>query len=175
MDISQVVGFSKFLLTVAVSWAILRIARPIRHRWLRISIRTIVSLLFVCSVILVFFLLIVQAGCTKSAPPIYAPDGRHVAILHYALQGALGDDYAIVDLRRRWTPWAENVYRGLGAWDFKHERASEPEVRWIDSSHLLIRFVDDRIGNEGRGGRATCLSQAGAVQIVCEPVMATGQ
>src|SRR5450432_1531724 len=103
MDISEVVAFSKFLLPLAGSWAILRIAKLVQYRWLRISIKAIASLFFGCSVILVLFLLMVEAGCTKSAPPIYSPDGRHVAILHYVLQGSLGDDYAIVDLRPRWT------------------------------------------------------------------------
>jgi len=74
----------------------------------------------------------------------------------------------VVDLRARWAPWAENVYRGLGSWDFKHGKPFDPEVRWIDNSHLSIRFLDNRTGKEGRGGPPRCLTRVGAVQIVCE-------
>jgi hypothetical protein len=42
---------------------------------------------------ILFGLLIVQAGCTRRPPPHYSPDRRHLAVISYALQGALGDDY----------------------------------------------------------------------------------
>lgn len=125
----------------------------VHWRWVRCSINAIASVGFACSVMLVLLMLMIQAGCSKSAPPILSPDGRHVAILHFALQGALADDYAIVDLRARWMPWPENVYRGLGSWDFKHDKPFDPEVRWIDNSHLSIRFLDDVPARKGGAAR----------------------
>jgi hypothetical protein len=168
MDISEAVAFSKFLLPLAVSWMIYRIAKRVRHRGLRISIKTIVSVFFGCSAVLVLLLLLVQAGCSRRVPPIYSPDGRHVALLRYALQGALGDDYATVDLRSRWIPWAETVYSGVGSWDFKNTKPLDPEVRWLDGAHLLIRYYDNGSGEEGRGAPVTCKNRIGDVQIICE-------
>jgi hypothetical protein len=170
MDISELWSFCKFLLPLAAACMVYRIARRLHRRWLQVSIKTVASALFVGSVILALLVVLSSAGCTRHAPPISSPDGRHIALLRYALQGALGDDYATVELRSRWTPWAESVYSGLGNWDFKNDKPGDPEVRWLDGTHLLIRYYDDRTGKEGRGGPATCLKRIGEVQILCDPV-----
>ena len=59
------------------------------------------------------------------------------ALLKFIAQGALGDDSGTVDLRRSWRPFAENVYSGLGAWDFARRQPRSPEVRWLDNSTIL--------------------------------------
>lgn len=115
---------------------------------------------------LVLLLLLVQGACAQHAS-ITSPDGKYVAVVTYALQGALGDDYADVNIRRWWNPHAENVYSGLGSWDFKNAEPFDPEVRWLDGSRLLITYRDDRTGKEGRGGPAVCRTRIGAVEIVC--------
>ena len=58
------------------------------------------------------------SGLTASA--LYFPDRRHLAIISYVSQGALGDDYATVRVPRSWVPWASVAYRGVGSWDFKN-------------------------------------------------------
>ena len=55
-------------------------------------------------------------------------------------QGALGDDYATVRVPRSWVPWASVAYKGVGSWDFKNNKPGDPEVHWLDSVHLLIRY-----------------------------------
>jgi hypothetical protein len=159
MDISEALSVFKFFLPVAASWIVFRLAKRVRWRWLRLSIKAASSALFVAGAVVLILVLIASVGCSRHAPPIYSPDRRHVAVLTYALQGALGDDYANVAVRSRWNPWATNVYTGLGSWDFKKNTPRDPEVRSLDSAHLLIGYYDDRTGKEGRGG---------AVQVVCK-------
>ena len=171
MDISQAVSISKFFVPLAASWIIFRSAKPIRGQRLRLSIRTVSSVLVGISGVLVLFVSVASVGCSRYAAPIYSPDRRHLAVRTYALQGALGDDYATVGVRPRWRPWATSVYSGLGNWNFAEKRPVDPEVRWLDSTHLLIRYRDERTGKEGRGGPPKCLGQAGAVQVACESVV----
>jgi hypothetical protein len=174
MDISEALSLAKFFLPLLASWVIFRFAKRIQVRWLRLSVRTFSSVFVTASAVLVLVVSVAWVGCTERASPIYSPDRRHLAVMTYALQGALGDDYANVDVRSRWIPWATNVYSGLGSWDFKRNTPGDPEVRWLDSAHLLIRYYDDRTGNEGRGGPpAKCLSRAGEVQVVCEHLLSS--
>jgi hypothetical protein len=162
MDISEAIAFSKFLLPVAVSWMIFRIAKRVRYRWLRISIKTVASVFLVCSVFLVLLLMLVSVGCSKRAPPMYSPDGHHVAVRTYIFQGALGYDYATVYLRSRWIPWTKIAYSGVGIWDFSTDKPSDPEVRWLDGTHLSIKYYDHS------GAAATCVNRIEEIQIVCE-------
>jgi hypothetical protein len=171
MDISQAVSISKFFVPLAASWMIFRSAKRIRARWLRLSIRTVSSVLVGISAVLVLLVSVASVGCSRYGAPIYSPDGRHLAVRTYVLQGVLGDDYATVGVRPRWRPWATGVYSGLGNWNFAEKKPGDPEVRWLNSAHLLIRYRDERTGNEGRGGPPKCLGQAGAVHIVCESVV----
>lgn len=171
MDISQAVSISKFFVPLAASWTIFRIAKRIRMRWLRLSIRTVSSVLVGISAVLVLLVSVASVGCSRYAAAIYSPDGRHLAVPTYALQGALGDDYATVGVRPRWRPWATQVYSGLGSWNFAENKPGDPEVRWLDSAHLLIRYRDERTGKEGRGGPPKCLGEVGTVQVVCESVL----
>ena len=105
-----------------------------------------------------------------ASPPLYSPDRRHVAIIIYALQLALGDDYATVRVRRCWVPWATVAYSGPAGWDFKNNKPGDPEVRWLDSVHLLIRYHDYRNGTGG----SVCRSQIGAIGIICHPITSAG-
>ena len=171
MDISQAVSISKFFVPLAASWIIFRSAKRIPARWLRLSIKTVSSVFVGISAVLVLVVSVASVGCSRYAAPIYSPDRRHLVVRTYALEGALGDDYATVGVRPRWRPWATSVYSGFGNWNFAEEKPGDPEVRWLDSAHLLIRYRDERTGKEGRGGPPQCLGQAGAVQIVCESVV----
>jgi hypothetical protein len=162
MDISEVVRFWKLFLPLSAIWMIFRTARRIRFRWLRVSIRAVASSVLVCGLLFVCLLFMFELGCSKHPPSIYSPDGSRLAVLSYILQGALGDDYATVSVRSRWVPWAQPVYHGVGAWDFKQNRPADPEVRWVDRSHLLIRSLFLR------REYTACLDRIGDIHVICE-------
>jgi hypothetical protein len=156
------------VLPVIIAGAFFRLARQLRRRPMRIAARLSASVALVFSATVLLLLLLAEVACTKYARPSYSPDRKHVATISYALQGALGDDYAIVLVRSSWYPFADRVYDGLGNWDFKREKPDSPEVQWLDDSRLLIRYRDDRSGTEGRGGPAACRNQVGKIRILCE-------
>ena len=170
MDVSECLRLLAPMVVPVVAWAVFRIGKRVKRRWLRLPIRAVASAAGSVSAVIVLLLFLAETGCTKHPPPIESPDGHYVAILSYALQGALGADYADVNVRPWWRPYARNVYSGLGSWDFKNGKPSDPEVRWLDRSHLLIRYRDDRTGNEGRGGPALCRSRMDGIQIVCQQI-----
>jgi hypothetical protein len=170
MDISEFLPFLKLLLIPVAGWTIFRVAKRVRRRWLRLPIKMAASAVLVIGAAFLLLLVLFEAACTKHVPAIKSPDGRYVAVLSFAVQGALGDDYANVSVRAWWSPYAESIYSGVGSWDFKNNKAYDPEVRWLDRSHLLIRYRDDRTGNEGRGGPAVCRGRIGGVEIVCQHV-----
>jgi hypothetical protein len=159
MDVSVLLPFVNLLLFTAGASAIFRLSKRVHSSWLRIPIKATASILGVMAAGTLLMLLLFEASCTRHATPIKSPDGRYVAVIDYALQGALGDDYANVGIRRRFSPRAQNVYHGVGAWDFKKARPFDPEVRWLDSEHLLIRY---------RMGLPECRSQLDQVEIICQ-------
>jgi len=167
MDISDIWPFA--ILAAALAAVIFFARRFIKPRGLRLSIVSIYTIL--TALVVLIDLAIIEA-CTKRAPLILSPDHRHVALLSFAFQGALDDDYAVVAIRSRRSPFARNAFNGLGFWDFKNGKPEYPEVRWLDNSHLSIRYYDDRTGKEGRGAPATCFSQVGDIQVVCEHLRA---
>lgn len=84
------------------------------------------------SAVLALLVSVASVGCSRYALPIYSPDGRYLAVRTYALQGALGDDYATVSVLPLWRPWATGVYSGLGSWNFAEKKPDDPEVAgWI--------------------------------------------
>jgi hypothetical protein len=167
MDVSQFIPFLNLLLVSGFAWMTFRFAKSVKRRWLRIPIRAVTCSVGVMGATFVVLLLLFDAACTRRAAPITAPDGQHVAVLTYALQGALGDDYANVGIRASWSPRAESVYSGLGHWNFKEGQPFDPQVSWLDSTHLLISYLDDRTGSEGTGGPPACKSKIDGVEINC--------
>jgi hypothetical protein len=166
MDIDEIWRILKWIvLPGIIAGTFLRLARQIRRRSMRIAIRISSSVALAFSATVLLFLLVAEVGCTKYARPNYSPDGKHVATIAYALQDALGADYATVLVRHSWYPFADHAYDGIGSWDFNHEKAASPEVRWLDDSRLLIRYFDDHTGTDGR---ATCRNQIGKIRILCE-------
>ena len=162
MDISEVLAYSELLVPVAASWMVFRLAGRIRFQLLRASIRVLASVALAAGMVLIFGLSVIELGCSKQGSSIYSRDGQHLAILSYTLQGALGDDYATVSVRSRWIPRAQTVYNGVGVWDFKQHRPADPEVRWLDGSHLLIR------SHYLQREHTTCLNRIGEVRVNCE-------
>ncbi len=167
IDITDLWRFLTFALLPFLPLLSLIFSGGIRLRWARISVKAIGSLLLIPTGLFFLGMCVFESAGVRHAPPLYSPDGKHVALLWFALQGALGDDYGTVDLRRSWIPFAENVYSGLGNWGFDLRPAS-PEVRWLDNSRLLIRYWDDRTKGDGRGGPPLCKERAATIQVVCE-------
>lgn len=159
MDISEVWPLLRILLVPVAAVTVIRVAKRVPRRWLRILIRTLSSSVLAISAMLVFLLLLAEVSCIKHPPAIHSPDSRHSAILTYQLKGVFDNDSAFVRVRRSWIPFADEAYAGVGVWDYKHNRPSMPEVRWLDSSHLLIRYRDER---------GVCLNRASDVEIICE-------
>ena len=169
MDIGRLWMILKLIvLPLAAAVSIFGLARRLRHRLLRIVTRMGASIAVLFSTAVLLLLLVNEVACTKYSRPSYSPDGKHVATVSYLLGGALDDDYAFVLVRSSWHPFADRVYVGLGNWDFKRDKLDNPELQGLDDSRLLIRYLDDRTGSEGRGGPATCRNQAGKIRILCE-------
>jgi hypothetical protein len=164
-DLWRFLGFASvpFLLVLGF-W----LFRHSKTSWVRLSGNVALSVLLLPTGLFFLLLCVMESGCTKRVAPIYSPDGKHLVLLQFVLQGALGDDYGDVYLRRSWWPFGDHVYQGVGAWDFAHRQPFTPEVKWLDNSHLLIRYADDWRPNDGRGGPAMCKNAAGAIQIICE-------
>lgn len=168
MDISEFLTFLKPALIPIAGWAIFRVAKRAKRRWLRGPLKVAGCAVVVCGAAVVLLVLLAEAACTQHTPSVKSPDGLYIAVLSYVLQGALGDHYANVSVRAWWSPYAETVYSGTGSWDFRNSKPHDPEVRWLDRSTLLIRYYDDRTGREGRGSPAVCRNRTGGIQIVCQ-------
>jgi len=161
MDISDIWPLTKFFLPAVAACLIYLVAVRVRPRWLRLSVKFFASALFGCGALLLLGLMAVQVSCTKHPSSLYSPDRHYLAVISFALQGALGADYATVRVRHSWVPWATVVYSGPGAWDFQNRKPADPEVLWLDSAHLLISHYDEY------GESLFCRSQAGAVHVAC--------
>ncbi len=167
VDISDLWGFIVVSFLVWLPFLGFKFSGDIMTRWTRITAKSASTILAIPACLLFLCLCLGEAGCTKRALPAYSPDGGHVALVQFRLQGALGDDYGSVYVRRTWLPIAQEVFSGVGSWDFKVRRSSSPEVRWLDSSRLLIRYAD------GNRKPAICGSAAAGIQVVCENTSAT--
>jgi len=119
--------------------------------------RTISAVLAVPLGIALLLMCFVQGACVRRALPDYSPDGKTVVFREIFMQGALGADYAKVTVRRWWSPFGELVFSGEGDLE-------SPEVQWIGTSRLRIRYWDDG----SRTPRSVCNSGVGLVVVVCE-------
>lgn len=163
MDVSEL--FPPF---IALAVGILLIAtfplsRRVGNKWCRIPVRLTASAGVLLSVLFILLFTFSSYACEARAPSVYSPDGKHVAVLTWGLQGALGLDLAAVSVRHRWIPIAKVAYFGPG----DSVNGPDPQVRWIDSKRLLIRYHDYGYG-PGSGYEQTCKSQVFDIEVKCE-------
>ena len=175
IDISDLWPFLALGLVLLIPCWILALAFRIESRWIKLPLQTVGSLLMIPMVPIILMMCLSQAGCVHRNPPIYSPDGKYLALVENMGQGALGDDYGTVSVRRAWLPTATIAYDGLGSLSLRDRTfIDSPEVHWQDSSHLLIRYWDRRTGKEGRGA-PTCRDKIGSLYIVCENMSIPGR
>lgn len=168
MDISDLLPLLIWPLVPIAPWVLVYFAKRFEQRWARIATRTIGSLAGILGVFAVTFLFTVEHSCVRHPGVLGSPDGKHVAILNFVLGGALSNDFANVNVRSSRSLRAVTVYHGLGGWDYKMNRPSSPDIRWVDAKRLLIRHTEPRIGDGRDGGNVFCGGRVDGVEIVCE-------
>lgn len=160
IDISYLGPFLILCLVPMIPIFGFRVASKIRSAWIKIPVRIVSSLLDVLTVPIFSMVCLVEA-LSKRNLPIYSPDGKYLLLVHFVGQGALGDDYADVSVRRAWMPIATTVHSGIGG----IYKIQYPEARWLESSDLLIRYREPQ---EKKGGRQVCKNNIRGLKVVCE-------
>ena len=100
---------------------------------------------------------------TVRGPVVYSPDGKHVAVVTWAVGPlVVNDDIATVKVRHWWSGiFAAKVFSGPGYSD----DPDDLQVRWIDNDHLLIRY-DKWFGYDYSHA---CTPHVFGVEVTCEP------
>ncbi len=162
IDISELwIPAIAFLSAMAMA-GIFLLSRRIGKKWFRIPVRITASAGMLLSLLFLALLIFTLYSCTGRVPGIHSPDGKYVAVVTFGLQGALGLDIADVSVRDWWSPHGKSVYTGPGYWGAPFGRKNDPEVRWIDNNHLMIRYHD-----YGTDYVQTCEQHVGNIQITC--------
>jgi hypothetical protein len=163
MDISELlIPFVVLVLGAALAW-IFALSPHVKRRLIRIPVRITASLGMLLSFLFLVLFTVGTYACEARAPSTYSPDGKHVAVLTWGLQGALGLDLADVTVRHRWSPLAKRAYFGPG----DSRNGGDPHVRWIDNKHLLIRYHDYGYA-PGTGYEQSCVSHVLDIDVKCE-------
>jgi len=162
MDISELPRYGIVLFVLVMFVALFVVAKRLSRKWVRWPVRGVTSLGAGLTVLLIALFVFGDYSCTARAPKAYSPDGKHVAIITWGLQGALGADMATVTVRHRYSPFARNVYSGPGESDYPRVRATGPQVRWVDNKHLLVRYCD------WPGSDQICASHSFGIEVICE-------
>ena len=170
IDISDLWRFSLYFLLPVLPLCLLALAmwNMIRIAWAKYVVGTVSTVALIFGGTVFSVLCFAQAGCERRPPVLYSQNRLRLALRDFKGQGGLGDDFATVRLRKTWWPIAEIAFDGLGTWDRKQNKLISPEVEWIDSSHLRIRYADDRVAGDGRGGPGICNALVAGVQVLCE-------
>ena len=175
MDVSELAPNVLVALVLAVFIALFVLAGRLRSWWLRWPARSGAVVGVALSALALVLLGFNEYSCTARAPLAYSPDGKHVAILTWGLHDAaspacliyrgmaggwlLGLDIASVNVRNRWIPYANTAYSGPGWSDYPEVRDTDPQIRWIDNNHLLIRYHDaygQKCGHDRSGVEVIC-------------------
>lgn len=132
MDISEVWRNSGFLIAPLLALFLLRRSRRISTLLMRRVATASASLFLALSALALMLDGCELESCTARRPGIVSPDGKHVAIVTWFLDGAR------VDLRSRYLPWGTRVYRGRGEIPINAADPGDPVVTWTDAHHLWI-------------------------------------
>ena len=139
-----------------------RSAKRLSNPWLRGSVQVGATVGVALSMILPAGLLWAMYPRTARGPVLYSPDGKHVAVVTWAVGPlVVNDDIATVKVRHRSGIFDVEVFSGPGYSDEPHDL----QVRWIDNDHLLIRY--DRWF--GYDYSHACTPHAFGVEVTCEP------
>ncbi len=153
------------VLAAAVAWKMRRIA----SRALRIAVVGLSSLLAVGAMLVACALVFFDLNYTRHLPSLTAPDGRHMAIATYTVNTGTGVDEAEVAIRTPWNPYAHRIYTGPAHYT-PDAATPEPEVHWLDSAHLEIRFHRYMAADGSTPAASTgqgCASSADGITINC--------
>ena len=163
MDISEVWRHLGYFLVPLLALFCLVISKRISKVWLRRTARVFSSLFLALSTLVLMLDGCGLVGCTARKPALVSPDGKHVAIVTWGLQGATGADYARVDVRSRYLPWSTRVYRGSGFGPVNAADPGIPEVTWIDAHHL-------RVSSQGNSAARIleCAARVDDISILCD-------
>lgn len=149
------------LAAVTICWYCSRIGSPP----LRVLMTLSSALVALLSGVLLLSLLIMETLEVRRGHPIYSPNGRHAVIIRsFGMSDGLDDSVATVAVRRTWLPHSTIGFQG---WAHLAESPLKisPQVRWLDSSRLLIRLVDYPPQH-----KHFCAPQIGEITILCESV-----
>jgi len=165
MDISELPFFCGILLILVALFtgffAVSRRAKRLSNPWMRLSVQLGATVGAALSVILLALLLLVNYSLTARGPVAYSPDGKHVAVVTWAIGPlAVNDDIATVKVRPRYSPFSEKVFSGPG---YSND-SNDLQVRWIDNNHLLVRY-DEWFGYNYR---KACAPRAFGIEVICE-------
>jgi len=137
-------------------------AKGLSSPWLRGFVQVGATVVVALSVILLAGFLWFMYPRTARGPVAYSPDGKHVAVVTYAVGPlVVNDDIATVKVRHRIGIFAAEVFSGPG---YSND-PGDLQVRWIDNEHLLIRY--DRWS--GYDYSHACTPHAFGVEVTCEP------
>jgi len=151
---------------LAVFFTLFFVASPSAKRlwspWLRGFVQFGATVGGVLSVILLAGFLLATYSCTAPGPIAHSPDGKHVAVVTWAVGPlVVNDDIATVKVRHRGSLFAAKVFSGPGYSGL----TDDLQVRWIDNDHLLIRY-DKWFGYDYSHA---CTQHAFGIEVTCEP------
>lgn len=164
MDVSELVPLCVSLLIVLLASTAWWRGRLIASKPARLTIRISSGIIAIAAALVLTAFAVVYVGYTHHLPPIISPDGRHVAMTEYTINGGTGAVMAEVSVRKSWVPYSYRVYFGPGQYE-PQSLSPEPWVLWTDPTHLIIRFHHYEGATNGEQG---CSTQAAGITISCE-------
>ena len=144
--------------------------RRIAARGLRLLLVGVTAVLAVSAVVVAGASIFFYANYTRHLGPLGSPDHQHVVIVTYTVNDGTGTDEVEVAVRHVWSPYAHRVYAGPA--QYEHNAATpEPELRWIDNTHLEIGYhtyvPGDGVARITHAAGQGCAQSADGVIIHC--------
>ena len=144
----QVLGYVAVFATSGVGFYF---AFKSKGRWIRGLLLACSGLLFIGTGLALWLDMTLFSPSRMRGPGIPSPDGSHIVVVYWDLSGAIGFDHVNVLIRRKYSPFAGEVFRGIS-----QSPPGDPIVLWIDNHHLLVSYQD-------QGQTSKCEPQADQV------------